>query len=280
MIRQNATVGCEIESATTGQGTARPRRADAVRNIAAILEAATECLSRDPDVSIAEIAAAAGVGRITLYGHFKTRAELVDAVLVRTIEEADRLLDATDTRGDPRAALVRLTAASWQIVDRFRNLTVIALRELPPERMLAVHDRIMRRIESIIERGQRSGDFRTDLPAPWLVAVAINLMHLAATETAGGRVSSDEAPGLLSATLLSALSPQRSAAAGLEARGCGTLVRVQGGGEGRCPGWTSQFSGWPRAGLTTGRACGCFCATGCRVSRRRRGSRSGASSGG
>ena len=208
-ISPNATVECEIESATTGQETARPRRADAVRNIAAILEAAAECMSRDPDVSIAEIAAAAGVGRITLYGHFKTRAELVDAVLVRTVEQADMLLDATDTSGDPRAALVRLTAASWQIVDRFRNLTVVAQRELPPERMLAVHDRIMRRIESLIERGQRSGDFRTDLPTPWLIAVALNLMHLAATETASGRVSSDEVPDLLSATLLSALSPQR-----------------------------------------------------------------------
>lgn len=209
----NATVECEIESATTGQGTARPRRADAVRNIAAILEAAAECLSRDPDASIAEIAAAAGVGRITLYGHFKTRAELVDAVLIRTVEQADRLLEATDTTGDPPDALVRLTAASWQIVDQFRNLTVIAMRELPPERMLAVHDRIMRRIESIIERGQRSGDFRTDLPTPWLVAVAVNLMHLAATETASGHISSDEVPGLLSATLLAALSPQRSPAA-------------------------------------------------------------------
>jgi hypothetical protein len=138
----------------------------------------------------------------------------VDAVLVSTVEQADRLLDATDTTGDPRAALVRLTAASWQIVDRFRNLTVIALRELPPERVLAVHDRIMRRIESLIERGQRSGDFRADLPTPWLVAVAVNLMHLAATETAAGRVSSEEVPGLLSATLLPALSPQPPAATG------------------------------------------------------------------
>ena len=201
---------CAIESETTGQETARPRRADAARNIAAILEAAAECLSRDPDVSIADIAAAAGVGRITLYGHFKTRAELVDAVLVRTVEQADKLLDATDTTGEPRAALVRLTAASWQIVDRFRNLTVIAQRELPPERMLAVHDRIMRRIESIIERGQRSGEFRTDLPTPWLDSVAVHLMHLAATETAAGRVSSHDVPGLLSATLLPALSPQRT----------------------------------------------------------------------
>jgi AcrR family transcriptional regulator len=79
----------------------RAQRADARRNIAAILDAATDCLARDPEMSIADIAAAAGVGRITLYGHFKTRAELVDAVLVRTIKHADAILDATDTVHDP-----------------------------------------------------------------------------------------------------------------------------------------------------------------------------------
>src|SRR5215472_9528755 len=77
------------------RGTARrPQRADARRNVAAILDAATDCLARDPEMSIAGIAAAAGVGRITLYGHFSTRAELVDAVLARTIEHADAILDA------------------------------------------------------------------------------------------------------------------------------------------------------------------------------------------
>src|SRR5215470_955311 len=93
------------------RGTARrAQRADAQRNIAAILDAATECLAREPEMSIAGIAAAAGVGRITLYGHFKTRAELVDAVLVRTVQRADAILDATDTTGDPGEALARLVA--------------------------------------------------------------------------------------------------------------------------------------------------------------------------
>ena len=87
----------------------RAQRADARRNVAAILDAATECLARDPDTSIAGIAAAAGVGRITLYGHFKTRADLVDAVLVRTVRQCDAILDATDTPGDPADALARLS---------------------------------------------------------------------------------------------------------------------------------------------------------------------------
>jgi TetR/AcrR family transcriptional repressor of mexCD-oprJ operon len=190
------------------RGTApRAQRADARRNIAAILDAATDCLARDPEISIADIAAAAGVGRITLYGHFKTRAELVDAVLVRTIEHADAVLGATDTAGDPGEALARLVASSWQIVHQFRNILLAAQRELPAERIRGVHDPILRRVQSLIERGQRAGTFRTDLPEQWLITTSFSLMHAAAEGAAAGRIKADDAAGLITATLLAAFTP-------------------------------------------------------------------------
>lgn len=187
--------------------TPRAQRSDARRNVAAILEAATACLARDPDVSIAEIAAAAGVGRITLYGHFKTRADLVDAVLTRTIERSDHILDATDTTGEPAAALTRLVGSSWQIVHEFRNILLAAQRELPAERIRGIHDRVLRRVQSLIDRGQRAGVFRTDLPKQWLVTTAFSLMHAAAQDVAAGRIHGDDAAGLITATLLGAFAP-------------------------------------------------------------------------
>ncbi len=186
---------------------ARTRRADARRNIEAILDAAVACLARDPEASVVEVAAAAGVGRVTLYGHFKTRAELVDAALLSTIERADQILDATDTAGDPVDALTRLVASSWQIVSQFRNILLAAQRELPAERVRGVHDRILRRIQSLIERGQRTGVFRTDLPKRWLVSTAFSLMHGAAEDAAAGRLKVDQAAGLITATLLAAFTP-------------------------------------------------------------------------
>jgi TetR/AcrR family transcriptional regulator, mexCD-oprJ operon repressor len=187
--------------------TPRAQRADARRNVAAILDAATDCLARQPDVSIADIAAAAGVGRITLYGHFKTRAELVDAVLVQTLERADAVLDATDTTGDPSAALARLVAASWQIVHQFRNILLAAQGELPAERIRGIHDRILRRVQTLIERGRRAGTFRTDLPKQWLVTITFSLMHAAAEDTAAGRLKTQDAADLITATLLAAFTP-------------------------------------------------------------------------
>jgi TetR/AcrR family transcriptional repressor of mexCD-oprJ operon len=187
--------------------SSRPQRADARRNIAAILDAATGCLARDPETSIADIAAAAGVGRITIYGHFKTRAELVDAVLARTIERADAILGATDIGGDPSGALARLVAASWQIVHQFRNILLAAQRELPAERIRGVHDPILRRVQSLIGRGQREGAFRRDLPRQWLITTAFSLMHAAAEDAAAGRVKADDAARLITATLLAAYTP-------------------------------------------------------------------------
>ena len=185
----------------------RAQRADARRNIAAILDAATDCLARDPEMSIADIAAAAGVGRITLYGPFKTRAELVDAVLVRAVAHADAILDATDTGGDPAGALARLVAASWQIVHQFRNILLAAQRELPAERIRGVHDPLMRRLQSLIGRGQRAGTFRSDLPKQWLITTAFSLMHAAAEDVTAGRLRAEDAAHLITATLLAAFTP-------------------------------------------------------------------------
>lgn len=181
-------------------------RADAKRNVAAILAAATDCLAQNPDTSMAEIAAAAGVGRMTLYGHFKTRTDLLDAVLTRVVAEAHETLGAVDITGDPRDAIARLVAASWLIVDRLRNILVAAQRELPAERIRQAHDLVLGRVQSLIERGQAAGEFRTDLPESWLVGLAMNVMHAAATEVAAGRLTSDQAPSVVASTLLAAFT--------------------------------------------------------------------------
>ncbi|MDT4905837.1 MAG: hypothetical protein QOH52_3853 [Pseudonocardiales bacterium] len=185
---------------------ARPQRADARRNVAAIIDAAQDCLLRNPEATIGDIAQAAGVGRVTLYGHFATRAELVSAVFGRITEQADAALDATDTSGDPREALARLLTASWQIVDQFRSILRAAERELPAEAIREHHDRHLHRLNTLIARGQRSGAFRDDLPRPWLVTTCYSVMHAGADECTNGRLDPADAGRVVTATLLAALS--------------------------------------------------------------------------
>jgi AcrR family transcriptional regulator len=186
---------------------ARGRRADARRNITAILDAAVTCLTHNPDVSMGDIAGAAGVGRVTLYGHFPSRAELVDAVFANALEQAERALAAVETTGDPRQVLTGLITSSWRNVARFRALLVAAERELPAERIRAHHHQILRHVEALIARGQGNGAFRSDLPVSWLVAIFYGTLHSAADEITAGRLSDHDAPRVITATLLAAYAP-------------------------------------------------------------------------
>ncbi|MBB5780553.1 TetR/AcrR family transcriptional regulator [Nonomuraea jabiensis] len=183
------------------------RRADAERNIAAILEAGTRLLSADPTASVADIAKAAGVGRVTLYGHFPSREALVDAVLDHAVEVADAVLadDSLDTVPAPEA-MARLLRSSWEVLDRHRRLFLAADRVLATERIREHHERPLRRVERLIVRGQRAGEFRTDLPPGWLVTTFFSIIHSAAQEREAGRLAPEEVEQVLTKTMLSLLA--------------------------------------------------------------------------
>ncbi|GAA1710992.1 TetR/AcrR family transcriptional regulator [Nonomuraea bangladeshensis] len=183
------------------------RRADAERNIAAILEAATRLLSADPAGSVADIAKAAGVGRVTLYGHFPSREALVDAVLEHAVGLADAVLDdpGLDERPAPEA-MAALLHSSWEVLDRHRRLFVAADRIMATERIRGHHERPLRRVERLIERGRREGDFRTDLPLPWLVTTFFSIIHSAAQERESGRLPAEDVERVLVTTMLSLLA--------------------------------------------------------------------------
>lgn len=185
-------------------GTDRAPRADARRNIAAILDAGEKCLIRNPEASTAQIAREAGVGRVTLYGHFPSRAELVDAVFARVVERTEETLGQLDTTGEPIDALRRLVASSWQIVHQFRSILAAAQRELPAERIRTHHQLHLERISALLIRGQETGAFRDDLPLDWLVTVCMTLMHTAAEEVLSGRIEEKEAGQAVVETVLSA----------------------------------------------------------------------------
>jgi AcrR family transcriptional regulator len=191
--------------AMTGRTSNRRRRADAERSIAAIVQAAVDGFGRRPDVSMSEIAAAAGVGRVTLYAHFPSREALLEAVTQHVLAEASASLDAADLdHGSASDALRRLVRTSWSILDRHRGI-LNAEQTLAPAMLRRHHRFVLERMDQLIARGQREGAFGTDLPRPWLVVVCYSLFHAAALEVDEGRLSPSDAPELLEATLLRAL---------------------------------------------------------------------------
>ncbi|GAA2011461.1 TetR/AcrR family transcriptional regulator [Microbacterium ulmi] len=192
---------------STSDGTAaRPRRADALRSIEAIIAAATRLLAVNPDASVNEIAKAAGVGRITLYGHFDSRATLVQEVAQRAIAQTEKELAQVDVDGDPRDALGRLLETTWHLTHRFGALVVAASQELSPEQMRRAHDEPFARARRLLERGRAAGEFRDDVPIDWQIIVIQAILHGASAAVHRGEITADAAPTLVRDTAIAALS--------------------------------------------------------------------------
>jgi AcrR family transcriptional regulator len=202
-------------SARDGEPAAPRRRADAERNIAAILDAALACFAERPQASMSDIARAAGVGRVTLYAHFPSRAALLEAALDRALAEASTAIDAEVHDDDPPdQALAALVGSSWRVLDRYRRVHQAAQRELGPEQLRQHHDASLARVEALIARGRAEGTFRTDLPLGWQVTTFHSLIHAAADDVNAGRLDAGQADRVLAATLLAAFVPTRPAPAG------------------------------------------------------------------
>jgi AcrR family transcriptional regulator len=151
---------------TTQSTLTRPtKRADARRNYDKLVAAAREAFTeKDRSASLEDIARRAGVGIGTLYRHFPTRTDLIEAVYVEEVEALCRSAD--DLRdGPPWDALV-----GW--LHRF--IGYVATKHALAEELFAVADRDSEifktcRVafygagEPLLQRAQEAGTVRPDV---------------------------------------------------------------------------------------------------------------------
>ena len=154
------------------------RRAIADRNRSAILDATQRLIARRGALSMAAVAAEAGVSRPTLYSHFKTLADVLEVAVQRSVEESMGAIQAAEPDVGPAdEALQRMVEASWRQLAAFGTLARSAAEHLSAEHMHRSHAPLMVLTARVIERGQAEGTVRADLPSAWLVTAYYSLIH-------------------------------------------------------------------------------------------------------
>jgi AcrR family transcriptional regulator len=156
-------------------------RADAARNRRLLIDAAAAELSEHGlDVSIARIAARAGVAKGTVFNHFSSKEELVSAIfceqLVALAATGETLLE----NADPRSALLQFMTAGVELTANDRSFCEAATATSRADPVIrAASDRLAQVAEALTARARRAGVVRADITGHDIV-----LLFSAATQTA------------------------------------------------------------------------------------------------
>jgi len=153
-----------VAPVATAASSATGARSDARRNRARLIGAARELYATQGiEVPVREISRRAGLGVATLYRHFPTREDLVDAVLEDAFEElvaaATRALEDPDAWAGFAGFLERALA----LHARNRGLKdVVETRAHGRERAEEMRRRLRRLVGRLVARAQAEGPLRAD----------------------------------------------------------------------------------------------------------------------
>src|ERR1700730_12589187 len=160
----------------------RKPRADALRNRERILDVAKLAFTRSGvNTSLDDTASEAGVAPGTLYRHFPTREELLQAVYR---SEMEKLAAAERKFGESMPPIEALRAWLLLFVDAIETKQIIApvLSTLigdPKKVFAASHDQIHEALRALVQRAIKSGDVRKDLDPMDLLRALVGVAHVA-----------------------------------------------------------------------------------------------------
>jgi AcrR family transcriptional regulator len=170
------------------------------RTAAAILDAAASVLSEHGSSSnMADVAAAAGVSRATLYRYYPDREALLQALAAQALADvATRLADAGLERAPVEEAIERIVRALIAVGNRYAVLVreQVKVDPVEAERLLGAPMR------AVFERGIESGLFRQDLAAEVLLELFGGALNAAVKLTEKRQLGLEEASAATASVFL------------------------------------------------------------------------------
>lgn len=183
---------------------ARPMRADARRNRERLLDAAGQAVAEQgAEVALEEVARRAGVGTGTLYRHFPTRGDLLQAVMAgRYATLTERIREEVAEAATPCAALFAFMRLFLEHMAATRGLTTAVKPALKDDttQLSAAHRRVRDLADALLAEAQEAGEVRTDVTAVdvfrLVVGVVWSTEHMDCDPVEAGRLLSVVTAGL------------------------------------------------------------------------------------
>jgi AcrR family transcriptional regulator len=141
-------------------------RADAQRNYANLLSAARVAVSeRGADIVLEDVARSAGVAIGTLYRHFPTRQDLLDAVFLDETNELRVRAEELASAPVPLDALIRWLHLQMDFAARGRSMgaAIMAAKHVPGTRIYAANIAMFKAGEVLLLRAQAAEQIRADV---------------------------------------------------------------------------------------------------------------------
>ena len=135
----------------------------------AIVEAGIKTLLINPSAGMSEIAAAAGIGRATLYRHFDTREALIRALALRCYEEIDEAWKPYEHLFG-KAAIEKIIDVLMPIANRFRFLGSLWAYIEGDEEIERVEAEITKDMNLLFDHAKSIGDIDAGLPTEWITS--------------------------------------------------------------------------------------------------------------
>lgn len=174
----------------------------------AIIEAGTRTLLANRSAGMSEIAEAAGIGRATLYRHFKTREALIKKLALNCYEEFDAAY-APYFQLEGKAAICKVFEIAMPMAQRF-NFLIRHWSHME-------HDEDLRRADAkthyemsyLFDQAKKSGDIDDRFPNNWLLALFDSLLAAGCAIVESENVSAAEASDYATSSFFHGCSPKR-----------------------------------------------------------------------
>jgi TetR/AcrR family transcriptional regulator, mexCD-oprJ operon repressor len=176
------------------------------KNRERVLRAAAEFLSRRPNATQDEIAAAVGISRATLHRYFAGRAALLAALDQFAIAQMREALKNARLQEGSAAEALRRLATACEPVAGCLLLLYTESQDFDTNQPKDAWAEIDAEIRELFQRGQREGEFRPELSAFWLTEAFLMLCSGAAWVIQVGEAGRREFTAMVTDLLLCGVS--------------------------------------------------------------------------